>query len=241
MKSLALLGALAIVACSLVLITTRSTGAHTPGSPLLHDLDHYLADRAAEASQIPSERRIMLDALADHIRETRAADKPVRLNFVCTHNSRRSHMSQLFMAAAAIRHGMDWGREIECYSGGTESTAFNPRAVRALRDAGFEIHQTTNTSNPIYHVKLGENMPMLTNFSKKYDTAPNPKESFVAVMVCGEADESCPNVVGADARFAITYNDPKAFDDTPREAEAYAERARQIAREFEYVAARATR
>ena len=42
-------------------------------------------------------------------------------------------------------------------------------------------------------------------------------------------------VLGAAERIAITYEDPKAFDGTDREAEAYDERCRQIAREMLYV------
>ena len=75
----------------------------------------------------------------------------------------------------------------------------------------------------------------LTCFSKVYNQAPNPKEGFCAVMTCSESDKNCPTVEGSAFRVAIPYLDPKEFDNTDKEAQAYDERCRQIAREELYV------
>lgn len=195
----------------------------------------YLEARAAESSMIDDERRSQLDELARAIVAARAAGKPVRLNFICTHNSRRSHMGQLFAAAAAQRAGI----AVTTYSGGTESTAFNPRAVAAVSRAGFRVEKTTDDENPIYHARTGDATHAMTCFSKRYDQPPNPKSGFIAVLVCTEADGACPSVTGADDRFAIPYIDPKIKDNTPEEASAYDERAAQIAREMIYVMSKA--
>ena len=72
-------------------------------------------------------------------------------------------------------------------------------------------------------------------FSKKYADKTNPQEKFAAILVCSSADKGCPVVFGADARFAIPFDDPKSFDDTPQESEKYLERCRQIAREMFFV------
>ena len=72
-------------------------------------------------------------------------------------------------------------------------------------------------------------------FSKKYDHQVNPHEDFTALLVCANADEACPVVPGADARFAIPYKDPKVADNTPEENAMYAARCRQIAREMLYI------
>jgi len=52
-------------------------------------------------------------------------------------------------------------------------------------------------------------------WSKKYNDTANPKKDFCAVMVCSEADKSCPSVDGAELRVGMPYDDPKYFDGTP--------------------------
>ena len=49
------------------------------------------------------------------------------------------------------------------------------------------------------------------------------------------ADKQCPFVPGAALRIGLPFDDPKAFDNTPREAAMYDERCQQIARELLYV------
>lgn len=188
----------------------------------------YLSDRAGEIDQIPSERRERLKGISAYIRDQRAAGKHARLIFVCTHNSRRSHMAQLWAAAAAGAYGI----ALETFSGGTEATAFHPHAVEAMRRAGFEIETTSAEVNPVYHVRYGPALPTLSCFSKVYDQPPNPREGFAAVMVCTEADAACPLVAGATGRFTLPYVDPKAADGSHKEAATYDERCRQIAREM---------
>ena len=194
----------------------------------------YVARRQQEVESIDVSRRVGLDELSQYIRQRRLDGKAVRLIFVCTHNSRRSHMAHLGAAVAAAVSALD----VATFSGGTEATAFDPRAVAAMERAGFRIEKTSADDNPTYVVRFSEKQPGITCFSKKFDAAPNPQEDFAAVMVCGEADTACPAVPGADARFAIPYEDPKASDGTPEEAEVYDERCAQIAREMLYVMSR---
>jgi arsenate reductase len=122
-----------------------------------------------------------------------------------------------------------------CFSGGTEATAFNPRAVLAMQNAGFAIEASNKANNPIYDVKFANDAMALQVFSKKYDDAVNPVNSFAAVMTCSHADENCPFIPGAEKRFALTYDDPKAFDDTSLEKEKYKERVEQIGREILFI------
>jgi len=198
------------------------------------DVGSYLEGRRGELGGIPAERRLVLDEMSRYIASRSTAGQPVRLVFVCTHNSRRSHMAQLWAAAAARAYGI----ELSTYSGGTESTAFNPRAVDAMRRAGFRIDKTTEDANPVYHARMGDDLPPMTCFSKAYDHAPNPKTEFAAVMVCGEADRACPLVPGASGRFTVPFVDPKVSDGTPEEAATYDERCAQVAREMVYVMSR---
>jgi len=126
--------------------------------------------------------------------------------------------------------------DIHTFSGGTEATAFNIRAVDALRHIGFDIHtKNPDADNPNYDIQWQTNTPPYRAFSKKYDTPPNPTAQFAAIMVCTQADEGCPLVQGCDFRIALPFDDPKAFDNTPLEATKYTERAQQIGREMLFV------
>lgn len=181
--------------------------------------------------QIPARRRELLEQLTAYIGEKKKAGLPVNLVFICTHNSRRSHMGQLWALAAAACY--DIGK-VQAYSGGTEATAFNPRAVQAMQQAGFGIEALSQDPNPVYAVTYAPAAPPARIWSKAFDDPANPASGFAAVMTCSDADENCPLIPGAEKRLALTYDDPKAFDDTPQEAEKYRERARQIGREILY-------
>ena len=173
--------------------------------------------------------------LAAWIAEKKATGAPAHLVFVCTHNSRRSHMAQLWAQAAAVHKGLD---QVRAWSGGTEATAFNPRAVQALKSHGMWVVDTGETKgdgNPVYNTKLGPKLPGIKGFSKTYDDPFNPQQGFAAVMVCSEADRSCPFVAGADIRVSIPYVDPKASDGTPDEEATYARKSSEIGHEMTWL------
>ena len=198
-------------------------------------LAEHVRDHVRRIDAIAPPRREALDQLAAWIAERRAASEPVRLLFICTHNSRRSHMGQLWAATAAAYFGVD---DVTTFSGGTEATAFNPRAVASLRRAGFVIDTSDDGDNPRYEVSYSTSRPAMQAWSKVYDDAANPSDGFAAVMTCSAADEACPFVRGADVRIAIPYDDPKAADGTPAEAATYDARSAQIATEMLYVFSR---
>lgn len=198
--------------------------------PLHPKLRAYVEALLPDLASIPAERRELLDQLASFIAAQRSGGAPVRLIFICTHNSRRSHLSQLWAATAAACYGL----EVQTYSGGTEATAFNPRAVAAMRRAGFWIDDPGG-DNPRYSVSLGPAAPSMQAFSKTWTHEANPKQDFAAVMTCSQADDACPFVAGASARISLPYDDPKADDDTSAETASYDARARQIATEMFYV------
>ncbi|WP_217647009.1 low molecular weight phosphatase family protein [Planctomicrobium piriforme] len=199
---------------------------------LLPPVTEYVQARVVEFDEIPSDRRAVLDSFAKDLRSQLAAGKPVRLTFICTHNSRRSHFGQVWAAVAAWHYGVDG---VSTFSGGTEATACNPRSVAALRRAGIDIAAAADEPNPHYTVRYADTAPALVCFSKVYDAPENPQTDFFAVMTCTEADQNCPLIHGALARISLPYKDPKAFDGTSEEADRYDERSRQIAREMLYV------
>jgi arsenate reductase len=196
---------------------------------LLPSLDLVVRRLALEFAEIPTERKTILKELTQFVQNGINERKPVYLNFICTHNSRRSHLSQIWAQTAAYYYGLPG---VLCFSGGTEATAFNPRAVKAMSDIGFFIVRLSEGENPVYEVTYSQDIPGIKAFSKKYDDPFNHNKDFAAVMTCSHADENCPIVHGATARIPLRYDDPKNFDDTPQEAFKYAERAEQIGREI---------
>lgn len=182
--------------------------------------------------QVSDKRKTDLQPFVDYIQSKVSANKNVNLNFICTHNSRRSHLSQIWAQTAAHYFGV---KNVFCYSGGTEATAMFPMVGKTLESQGFKIVKLSNEDNPVYSVKYAENNPPIICFSKKYDDNFNPKGEFAALMTCDHADENCPFIFGCEARIPVRYNDPKAFDNTPQQAEKYLERSNEIASEMMYV------
>jgi hypothetical protein len=153
---------------------------------------------------------------------------------VCTGNSRRSILGSSMGNLASAYYGFP---EIRFHSGGTAPTAFNARTVKALKAVGFEVepagkeapHGEPKTANPIYRISWGEGFEAI-EFSKHYSDKTNPQEGFAALMVCSEADATCPFVKGATLRVSMPYLDPKIYDDGAYEAAKYAERRDDIGR-----------
>lgn len=196
---------------------------------VLKTIQNKIDELKKQFNRIDPDRKELLISFAEYISEKLKEDKKINLTFICTHNSRRSHISQIWAQVAAEYFGI---KNVKCYSGGTEATAFNPRAVNAMQKAGFKIEQKDNSDNPLYLVYYSENSEPLKCFSKIYNDLFNPQKDFAAVMTCSDADENCPVVLGADKRFPIRYEDPKIFDGTDQEEEKYDERVEQIAREM---------
>lgn len=181
---------------------------------------------------ITSERRNLLQPLIDFIQNKVNTKQEIRLNLICTHNSRRSHLSQVWAQTAAAHFGI---KNVFCYSGGTEATALFPMAAKTLAKQGFQITTIAEGKNPIYTIKFAENSHPIIGFSKTFDDPFNPQSEFAAIMTCSSADQGCPFIAGAEKRIPLTFEDPKAFDNTPQQAEKYQERSLQIATELFYV------
>jgi len=181
---------------------------------------------------ISSERKTTLQPLIDFVQAKVANDEKIRLNFICTHNSRRSHLSQVWAQAIAFHFGV---KNVFCYSGGTEATALFPMAAKALEKSGFKVIPFAEGTNPVYSIKYADNEHPVIGFSKTYDYDFNPRSGFAAIMTCSQADGNCPFIEGAEKRIPITFEDPKLFDNTPQQEEKYMERSLQIASELFYV------
>lgn len=181
---------------------------------------------------ISGDRKEQLQILIDFIQNKAEQRQEVRLNFICTHNSRRSHLSQVWAQTLAHHFNIN---NVFCYSGGTEATAVFPQVVEALIGAGFQISALSEQSNPVYSVKYDADEHPIIAFSKKYDADFNPSANFAAILTCTEADGACPFIAGAEKRISLPFEDPKAFDNTSQKAAKYEERSMQIATELFYV------
>lgn len=198
------------------------------------ELRDYCETLRASPSSLSQQQRAAAKQVGDWIRQRRSAGKAANLIVVCTGNSRRSILGSTLGNIAAAVHG-DAG--IQFFSGGTAPSAFNPRTIRALREIGVTIEEQSGLAalgpagerNPQYLVRWGQGAAdSIVEFSKRYDDASNPQNDYCAILVCTDADENCPVVLGASLRVSMPFEDPKEFDGLPSESAAYAERRDQI-------------
>lgn len=197
---------------------------------LYTSIEKYIT--SLNTASIPDERKEVLQPLIEYMRSKVDISASIALNFVCTHNSRRSHLAQIWAQTMGAHFGIN---DLACYSGGTEATAVYPMVIRTLTGIGFQVSDDSTATNPHYNIKFGEHDAPVIGFSKKYDDPFNPSTKFAAVMTCDHADENCPFIPGAERRIPITYIDPKVSDGTPEQEATYFERSEQIATEMKYV------
>ena len=181
---------------------------------------------------ISEERKNILRPLIDFVQQKVNNSQEISINFICTHNSRRSHLSQVWAQVAAAYYTIP---NVHCYSGGTEETALFPKVAETLTHQGLSIFKIADTDNPVYAIKYSDNSLPIIGFSKKYDSPFNPVSAFAAIMTCSQADGGCPFIAGAEKRIPITFEDPKISDNTQEQSKVYADRSLQIATEMFYV------
>ena len=199
---------------------------------MFQSIKTYCESLVKDFDKIPSERKNILEKITQYIAKKSILNKPVNLVYICTHNSRRSHYGQIWAKVASEYYQI---KNIHTFSGGTEATAFNTNAINALKRVGFDVKGIDAEKNPIYHVLYGDKKNPIVCFSKVYDNPNNPQKEFAAILTCSDAEENCPFIPGVELRIGTTYDDPKAFDNTPMQDAKYDERCRQIALETLYV------
>jgi arsenate reductase len=107
------------------------------------------------------------------------SDAPIRVLFVCTHNSARSQIAE-----ALLRH--DGGPDFEVHSAGTEATRVNPDAIRVLGELGIDWS--------------GARSKVITEFiDDRFD---------YVITVCDRARETCPVLPGTANSLHWGLDDP---------------------------------
>lgn len=186
---------------------------------------------------ISVERKLVLEPLIKYIQKKCDEELSINLNFICTHNSRRSHFAQIWAQVASSYYNL---KSVSCFSGGVEVTSLYAMVYKTIIKQGFQISLIESQSNPIFAIKYAENALPIIGFSKKYNDQLNPSSKFAAILTCTSAEENCPVIDGAELRIAIAYEDPKFADDTSNATEIYLQKSIEIAAEIFYVCSKIT-
>jgi arsenate reductase (thioredoxin) len=106
---------------------------------------------------------------------------PVRVLFLCTHNSARSQMAEGLLRELG-------GDRFDVASAGTEARGLNPLAVQAMAEEGIDI-------------SLQQSKTLERYVSEPFD---------LVITVCDEANEACPYFPNAKERRHWSFPDPSA-------------------------------
>ena len=176
----------------------------------------------------PKRFQLLKETASQIVKEFKKTNK-VNLNYICTHNSRRSQLSQVWSAYASNYYNLN---TISSFSGGTAVTAFYRNTVKTLQEVGFifKIEEFSH-QNPKYSISYEECKKPIKGFSKLYDNKAN-KKPYIAITTCSNADENCPFIPDAIHRFHLPFVDPKSSDGFINQAETYLETNKQIAGEI---------
>lgn len=186
---------------------------------------------ASKKINLNEDRKKTLSKIAESVAKEYAKSKEVNLNFICTHNSRRSQLGQVWAFYAADYFNLN----INAFSGGTEVTAFYRNTVKTLKSVGFDFKvDDFSHQNPKYLISFSGSKKSIFGFSKRFDNLTN-KQPFIAITTCNNADANCPFIPTAIERFHLPFVDPKASDGTPEQAATYLKTNEQIAAEVFYI------
>jgi arsenate reductase (thioredoxin) len=108
-----------------------------------------------------------------------SATPPMRVLFLCTHNSARSQMAEGLLRALA-------GDRFEAFSAGTEATHVRPLAIKAMAELGIDISRQQSKTLDRY-------------LNEPFDQV---------ITVCDTAAEACPIFPGAAQRLHWSFEDP---------------------------------
>lgn len=123
--------------------------------------------------------------------DTGKSGTPIRVLFLCTHNSSRSQMAEGFLRSRG-------GGRYAAFSAGTHPGGINPLAIRAMAEVGIDISERAG------HVSKG----LDAYAGQPFD---------LVVTVCDSAAEECPFFPGARRQEHWGFPDPAATQGTEDE------------------------
>jgi arsenate reductase (thioredoxin) len=117
------------------------------------------------------------------------AAQPMRVLFLCTHNSSRSQMAEGLLRARG-------GSTYEVFSAGTQPRVVHPLAIKAMQEIGIDLrdHRAKNL--------------------EEFRTQP-PMD--LVVTVCDEAAEACPYFPNARHQVHWGFPDPSRVEGSEEE------------------------
>lgn len=179
--------------------------------------------------EVSNKRVFLINEIVNYIYKKTSENKIPKLNFICTHNSRRSQFCQFWASFFSNYYNI----KCEVYSGGTVETEVHKSVLNNISDYGFNI-SFKECNNPIYSIKF-KNQNLGNYFSKFYYNFENPKNEFAAIMTCSDAENNCPVVEGSEIKFSLPYEDPKKYDKSKNEKNEYKKTSESIASEMNYL------
>jgi arsenate reductase len=188
-------------------------------------------ESAYRKTTLTEDRKKILSKIAAEITKEYKINNTVNLTFICTHNSRRSQLGQVWSFFAANYFNL----KINAFSGGTEVTAFYRNTIKTLQKVGFDFLLTDfSHENPTYKISFNGTENTILGFSKLYSNPINI-EPFMAITTCDNADMNCPFIPTASHRFHLPFVDPKHSDGTAQQEETYLQTSIQIAGEVYFI------
>ncbi len=159
--------------------------------PLLAAQRDAIARQRADLDRLEGELADleMTIAAAGRARRRRPVpDRPIRVLFVCTHNSARSQLAEALLREFG-------GSDFEVHSAGTEVTRVNPYAIRVLEAQGIDTS--------------GLRSKAITEFlDQRFD---------YVITVCDRARETCPYFPGSENTLHWGLDDPSGVEGTDEE------------------------
>lgn len=182
--------------------------------------------------QIDKQRTKTLLSIAQFIKSELEKSKAVNLNFICSQNSRRSQLAQVWCSYAIEYYNL---KGIQSFSGGTNVSSFYRNTVKTLQQVGFKFQIIEfSHQNPHYLISCKDCVQPVIGFSKLYDNEYN-KKPFTAITLCENTEIDCPIISGAVKRFYVPFISPKIYDSTLYQAEKYLELNKNIAGEIHFI------
>lgn len=217
-----------------VILLAYPVFAQKPKGPnkLYPILFNYARNLYDEYSNIPMERRYILDEIANYIIGSNQFEGRSSLLIIGTNNATRSILVESWANAAAYYYGIS---NVHIYSGGINTSKISTNAIIALEKAGFIIYKTDDPQNLTYELKYSYNIPPVILKSKKYNDKSNPESLYGAVFVCPNADINLPVLKGNNFRTSLHYFDPSAYDMAGDALDQYLLRSKEIATEMFYL------
>jgi arsenate reductase (thioredoxin) len=161
-------------------------------APLLADQRAAIGRQRADLDRLEGELvdlEMTIAAAGRAARKERSmSTEPIRVLFVCTHNSARSQIAE-----ALLKHY--GGDDFDVYSAGTEATRVNPFAIKVLGDLGIDWSKAESKT-------IGRFL------SQHFD---------YVITVCDRAKATCPVFPGSANTLHWGLDDPSEVEGTDQE------------------------